>query len=276
LILFNYNDLAKWVGVVAPSAGVTNAFFYQAKVGVKPTDKLDIMGTFTYATADKVVANMSKNYGYEIDVTGTYKITNNLSYMLGVGYLLTGDYFKGTGANNSVTNDYLVINKLTLNKGVGVADRTKVVPIISIGNGNYAGAAQISGPASQVDQVNAVAMLEASMSGKTFRIKALIPVSSKDVIKELKRVTSVWIKQRDPALVDFAWQNGYGVYSVSASNADKVRAYIAELGGFAMPKESRKTAPAEKKAEYRHSDVDCCICLIYLLSDATRFDPEDV
>ena len=35
------------------------------------------------------------NYGWEIDLTGTYKITNNLSYMLGAGYLFTGDIFKG-------------------------------------------------------------------------------------------------------------------------------------------------------------------------------------
>ena len=34
--------------------------------------------------------------------------------MLGVGYLLTGDYFKGTNSANEVANDYLVINKLTL------------------------------------------------------------------------------------------------------------------------------------------------------------------
>jgi hypothetical protein len=34
--------------------------------------------------------------------------------MLGFGYLMTGDYFKGTSDANQVTNDYLVINKLTL------------------------------------------------------------------------------------------------------------------------------------------------------------------
>jgi REP element-mobilizing transposase RayT len=33
-----------------------------------------------------------------------------------------------------------------------------------------------------------------------------------DVIKELKRGSSVWIKQRDPASVLFAWQSGYGAY----------------------------------------------------------------
>jgi len=34
--------------------------------------------------------------------------------MLGIGYLFTGDYFKGTAANSQVSDDYMVINKLTL------------------------------------------------------------------------------------------------------------------------------------------------------------------
>lgn len=101
----------------------------------------------------------------------------------GIVYLV--DTFSGQ------LNDF--INKLTMNKGVGVADITKVVPIISIGNGNYAGAAQVSGPASQVDQVKAVAMLEAGMSGKTFRIKALVPVATKNVTSNIKRISGVGV-----------------------------------------------------------------------------------
>jgi len=95
--------------------GMANAWLYQGRVGVKPIEKLDIMASFSFAQADKTPdLYVSKDYGYEIDVTGTYKITNNLSYMLGVGYLITGDYFKGTNSANEVANDYLVINKLTL------------------------------------------------------------------------------------------------------------------------------------------------------------------
>lgn len=85
------------------------------------------------------------------------------------------------------------INDLTANKGVGVEDETKVVPIISIGQGSYVGAAQVSGPADRVEKVKAVAQLEAKMSGKTFRIKALIPVESRDVLKDVKRVSGVGI-----------------------------------------------------------------------------------
>jgi hypothetical protein len=122
LILFNYYDRTYWIGALAGngtstnSGPMTNAFFYQGRVGVKPTDKLDIMASLSYSNADKKPTGFGSDaYGYEVDVTGTYKITNNLSYMLGVGYLVTGDYFKGTSAaSSSVANDYLVINKLTL------------------------------------------------------------------------------------------------------------------------------------------------------------------
>jgi len=88
-------------------------------------------------------------------------------------------------------NDF--INKLTLNKGVGIEDQTKVVPIISVGQGGYVGAVQVSGPEAQVQKVKAVAQIEANFSGKTFRIRALVPVESKDVIKNLKRVSGVGV-----------------------------------------------------------------------------------
>src|SRR5579883_902774 len=35
-----------------------------------------------------------------------------------------------------------------------------------------------------------------------------------NMVKELKRGSSLWIKQREPRLKDFAWQNGYGIFSL--------------------------------------------------------------
>ncbi|MBE3086888.1 MAG: hypothetical protein IMZ64_11805 [Bacteroidetes bacterium] len=94
---------------------MSNAYFFQGRGGVRPIANLDIMASLSYATADqKPTGYGSGSYGWEVDVTGTYKITNNLSYMLGVGYLFTGDYFKGTALNSPVRDDYMVINKLTL------------------------------------------------------------------------------------------------------------------------------------------------------------------
>jgi len=52
-------------------------------------------------------------------------------------------------------------------------------------------------------------------------------IAQSDWVKELKRVSSIWIKQRDPALTAFAWQRGYGAFSVSASAIDKTYDYIA-------------------------------------------------
>ncbi len=51
-------------------------------------------------------------------------------------------------------------------------------------------------------------------------------ITQADWVKELKRVTSIWIKTRAPSLSEFAWQAGYGVFSVSASNTETVRAYV--------------------------------------------------
>ena len=100
---------------------MANAYFYQVRGGVRPIDKIDIMASVSYAHAvvKPTDAWAYNSYGWEVDLTGTYKITNNLSYMLGMGYLFTGDYFKGerdaeTGFLGEVQNDFLVINKLTL------------------------------------------------------------------------------------------------------------------------------------------------------------------
>jgi hypothetical protein len=42
-----------------------------------------------------------------------------------------------------------------------------------------------------------------------------------------KTETTKWIKKQGPEYADFHWQSGYGAFSVSESNCDKVRAYIA-------------------------------------------------
>ena len=51
-------------------------------------------------------------------------------------------------------------------------------------------------------------------------------ITQSDWVKEIKRVSSLWIKQRDPALASFAWQAGYGAFSVSASALKPTSHYI--------------------------------------------------
>ncbi len=102
-------------GVGLNSNGMTNTYFFQVNGGVRPVDKLDINLAVAYANAVvKPAGFLNNDYGWEVDLTATYKITNNLSYMLGGGYLFTGKFFKGASESAEVQNDYLVLNKLTL------------------------------------------------------------------------------------------------------------------------------------------------------------------
>ena len=48
------------------------------------------------------------------------------------------------------------------------------------------------------------------------------------MVKELKRGSSVWLKTKHPELCDFAWQNGYGIFSIGYSQIDSARSYIAK------------------------------------------------
>ena len=68
------------------------------------------------------------------------------------------------------------INSVTAKYGVSSTDATKVVPVISVGDGSRAGAAQVSGPQSKVDQVKAALMIEQTLLG--VRCKVLIPVDN--------------------------------------------------------------------------------------------------
>ena len=51
-------------------------------------------------------------------------------------------------------------------------------------------------------------------------------LSQSEWVKELKRSSSIWIKEHDLSMGDFAWQSGYGTFSVSRSQVDRVTEYI--------------------------------------------------
>ena len=48
------------------------------------------------------------------------------------------------------------------------------------------------------------------------------------VIEEAKTETSKWLRKQSADLSDFAWQGGYGIFSVSESNSEQVRRCIEE------------------------------------------------
>jgi hypothetical protein len=72
---------------------------------------------------------------------------------------------------------------------------TKVVPILTVGIGksNAIGAAQVKGTRAQVEKVQAVAAPETELFGKEIRIRAMIPVSDKNVGSKIQPVTGVGV-----------------------------------------------------------------------------------
>jgi REP element-mobilizing transposase RayT len=51
----------------------------------------------------------------------------------------------------------------------------------------------------------------------------------KKIVEEVKKGSSIWLKDQGAAFRDFHWQAGYGAFSVSASNAPAVTRYIEKL-----------------------------------------------
>lgn len=51
--------------------------------------------------------------------------------------------------------------------------------------------------------------------------------SVSDVMRDLKANSSGWMHEVFPEAKDFSWQNGYSAFTVSASQVEKVKKYIA-------------------------------------------------
>jgi REP element-mobilizing transposase RayT len=49
-----------------------------------------------------------------------------------------------------------------------------------------------------------------------------------DMLRDMKANSSGWMHDVFPEIKDFAWQRGYGAFTVSASQVEKVQRYIAE------------------------------------------------
>jgi hypothetical protein len=124
-LLFGNANLRSWQYNASHHGGANGATFstdkqnlwlWQGFGGFNPTPKVNVEGSVSYMYADKKpVGYDSNSYGWEFDVKASYKIYDNLTYMIGAGYLWTGDYFKGTNTANKIGDDYLLMNQLTLN-----------------------------------------------------------------------------------------------------------------------------------------------------------------
>ena len=122
---------------------------------------------------------------YTPAIQSASNLVDQLIKVFGIGYIV--DSFA------EPINDF--INTLTFNKGIEVKEKTKVVPIVTIGSGTYAGLVQVSGPAEAIKEVEAVAQLEGNFSDGAFRIRALIPINTKNPtdFRNIQRIEGVGI-----------------------------------------------------------------------------------
>jgi len=51
-------------------------------------------------------------------------------------------------------------------------------------------------------------------------------VAAANLVEELKTSSSKWLKSQSPALAGFAWQRGYGAFSVGPSDLDALLHYV--------------------------------------------------
>ena len=69
------------------------------------------------------------------------------------------------------------------------------------------------------------------IGGVEDHIHALVNLSRRfaimNVIQEMKTETSKWLKSKSSDTAGFAWQSGYGAFSVSESNIEQAKRYIA-------------------------------------------------
>lgn len=72
---------------------------------------------------------------------------------------------------------------------------TKVVPVISggISSRQAIGMVQVCGPRRQVDKVKAVAQLDQDLFGREIKIRAMVPIDSDTIEKDIRAVDEVGI-----------------------------------------------------------------------------------
>ncbi len=70
---------------------------------------------------------------------------------------------------------------------------TKIVPIVALGSGLAVGLAQVAGPASAVERVQAVAEVQVGLLGRALQARVLIPVDTRNLGGTVSRIGQVGV-----------------------------------------------------------------------------------
>ena len=56
-----------------------------------------------------------------------------------------------------------------------------------------------------------------------------------DLLRELKKASSHWIKSKEERFKNFQWQSGFGAFSIGQSQIETVKNYIAKQKSIIKP-----------------------------------------
>ena len=100
VILFNNFDYNGFQGEsnVSGDTSLNNAWAGKASLAWALNPKFSVYGAALYATRDQLTAaqkaaNVDKAMGVELDLVMNYKVTANVSWTVGGGYLMAGDFY---------------------------------------------------------------------------------------------------------------------------------------------------------------------------------------
>lgn len=77
-------------------------------------------------------------------------------------------------------------------------------------------------------------------------------ISVADLVEDIKKCSTKWVKTVDERYAKFAWQGGYGVFSICASQLEKARNYVLNQ----KEHHKKKTFRDEYEELLRHYNVD--------------------
>jgi hypothetical protein len=98
-----------------------NLLMFKPFVGWKVNPQLEVIAQFAWLKANEKprvggvptgAQFVSDDYGREFDIYANYKVYNNLTYTVGFGYFMTGDYFKGANGSAALDDSFLIMNAL--------------------------------------------------------------------------------------------------------------------------------------------------------------------
>ncbi len=125
------------------------------------------------------------------------------------------------------------VNTITIQK-LPAGTATKIVPILSVGEKGYIGAAQVAGPSTYVNQVKVVWAYENNFSQNEFRLKILFPSGSLNPL-QLTRVQKVGVTAVIDVALDGRWKGETISRSIRTGDVIKAGAVAVAINAAAKP-----------------------------------------